>query len=82
MAVARDSLTPHMVLPGKVYVADEDNHRVQVFTSEGKFLKMFGRPGAGRDELRRPDGVVIDSNDMVQCHRLKEYIFHFFLHFG
>ena len=26
---------------GKVYVADRDNHRIQVFTAEGKFLRMF-----------------------------------------
>ena len=43
---------------GKVYVADRDNNRIQVFTAEGKFLKMFGRRGD-------PTGVAIDSNDMV-----------------
>ena len=43
-------------------MADSDNHRVQVFTAEGKFLKMFGRRGW---ELRGPVGVAIDSNDMV-----------------
>ncbi len=30
---------------GKVYVADTFNHRIQVFTTEGKFLRMFGRRG-------------------------------------
>ena len=68
MAMAKDSLTGHVVLPvtvrtGKVYVADHNNHRVQVFTAEGKFLKMFGRRGDGRGELRAPEGVAIDSSD-------------------
>ncbi len=26
---------------GKVYVADRENHRIQVFTAEGKFLRMI-----------------------------------------
>ena len=29
-------------------MADSANHRIQVFMAEGKFLKMFGRRGAGR----------------------------------
>ena len=40
---------------GKVYMTDLSNHRVQVFTAEGKFLKMFG----GMVILR------VWSNDMV-----------------
>ena len=33
---------------GNVCVADCGNHRIQAFTAEGKFLKMFGRRGEGR----------------------------------
>ena len=47
---------------GNVYVADSDNNRIQVFTAEGKFLRMFGRRGQGMD---RPIGVAIDTSDMV-----------------
>ena len=46
-------------------MADTRNHRIQVFTAEGKFLKMFGKRGHGRRELDRPDGVAIDTDDMV-----------------
>ena len=42
---------------GKVYLADRDNHRIQVFTAEGKFLRMFG--------LRKPIGIAIDTDNMV-----------------
>jgi tripartite motif-containing protein 2/3/tripartite motif-containing protein 71 len=50
---------------GKVYVADQGNHRIQVFTAEGKFLSKFGRRGQGRGELDKPVGVAIDARDMV-----------------
>jgi DNA-binding beta-propeller fold protein YncE len=42
---------------GKVYVAD---NRIQVFTAEGKFLRMFGGQGL---ELDYPVGLAIDTND-------------------
>ena len=41
-------------------MADHNNHRVQVFTAEGKFLKMVRGDG-----LRKPVGVAVDSNAMV-----------------
>ena len=50
---------------GNVYVADAGNHRIQVFTAEGKFLRMFGRHGEGRGELGYPAGVAIDTSDIV-----------------
>ena len=52
---------------GKVYVADSGNHRIQVFTAEGKFLTVFGGRGCGggRGELCFPFGVAIDSSDRV-----------------
>jgi DNA-binding beta-propeller fold protein YncE len=42
---------------GKVYVAD---HRIQVFTAEGEFLRVFGGQGL---ELDYPVGLAIDTND-------------------
>ena len=43
-------------------MADCGNHCIQVFTAEGKFLRMFGRRGEGRG---MPFGVAIDSSDRV-----------------
>ena len=48
-----------------MYITDSNNHRVQVFTAEGKFLRMFGRCGEGKGELKEPCGVAIDTRDMV-----------------
>ena len=50
---------------GNVYVTNKNNHRVQVFTAEGKFLRMFGGCGRGKGELKHPLGVAIDTRDMV-----------------
>ncbi len=50
---------------GKVYVADSGNHRIQVFTAEGKSLKKFGKYGRGIGELNWPAGVAIDTNGLV-----------------
>ena len=50
---------------GSVYVADSGNHRIQVFTPEGKFLRKFGKKGSGEGELKWPSSICIDSDDMV-----------------
>ena len=47
---------------GNVYTADRRNRRVQVFTAEGKFLRIFGE---GSVELKGPTDIAIDNNDMV-----------------
>ena len=44
---------------GNVYVADRNNHRIQAFTAEGKFLRMFGRCGRGKGELDTPISIAV-----------------------
>ena len=44
-----------------VYVVDHGNHRVSVFTSEGQFIKSFGREGEGPGEFD-----FLFSNNCVQ----------------
>ena len=66
---------------GNVYVADTRNHRIEVFTAEGKFLRMFGRHGKGKGELGYPIGVAIDTSDMVYVsehsnHRVSVFTFY------
>lgn len=46
---------------GNVYVADSGNHRIQVFTSDGQFLRVIGR----KDELSEPSSVVVDADNLV-----------------
>ena len=42
-----------------------DNHRIQVFTAEGEFLRAFGKRDEGRGELSGPCGLAIDSTSRV-----------------
>ncbi|OAF65246.1 hypothetical protein A3Q56_07054, partial [Intoshia linei] len=54
-----------------IYVADTDNHRIQVFTKEGKFLYSFGIAGKNDGELWYPRKIAIinTSNVIVICDR-------------
>ena len=45
-----------------VYVADSCNHRIQVFTREGKWLRTHGRAGRGAGELSYPYDIRVDSD--------------------
>jgi len=48
---------------GRVFVADTSNHRVQVFTKDGKHVHTIGGNGEGdrKDQLRFPIDVAISS---------------------
>ena len=46
-------------------MTDTGNHRIQVFTAKGRFLRMFERRGQGRWGLYLPCGITIDTSDRV-----------------
>ena len=46
----------------EIVVADQCNHRVQVFDSEGTFLRSFGHQGKNAGELSHPFGIAIDKD--------------------
>ena len=46
---------------GNLYVADTNNHRVQVLSSEGTFIKHIGSKGTGPGEFKYPIGITIDQ---------------------
>ena len=48
---------------GEVAVADRDNHRVQIFDSEGKYKRQFGTEGKEADgQLYNPAGIASDAH--------------------
>ncbi|XP_054714408.1 RING finger protein nhl-1-like [Uloborus diversus] len=49
-----------------IVVADSNNHRVQVFSGNGKFLHSFGSYGTGEGEF--------DSPAAVTCNRIGQYV--------
>lgn len=44
-----------------IYVADSCNHRIQVFSPEGKFLREHGRAGEDVGELSYPYDIQVDE---------------------
>ena len=54
--------------------ADQKNHRIQVFTAERKFLRMFGSRGRERRELYQPISIAIDTSDRVYVGDLNHRI--------
>jgi sugar lactone lactonase YvrE len=51
---------------GNLFVADTQNHRIQKFTPQGRFVRMWGRnggdgtPGVGPGEMDQPRGLAVD----------------------
>ena len=45
----------------RIYVADSCNHRIQVFTPSGTFLREHGRAGQGMGEMSYPYDVRVDG---------------------
>lgn len=60
---------------GNLYVADTGNHRIQVFSLEGVFLRQFGSFGGEDGKLVSPEGIafhdgtiyVTDAHHRVQA---------------
>jgi len=46
---------------GNIFVADWNNHRIQIFDEKGVFKSTFGRYGTGDGEFKYPIGVAIDK---------------------
>ena len=47
----------------RLYITDEYNHRVAIYSSEGKFLEQWGEHGSEPGKLNGPAGIAIDSQD-------------------
>ena len=46
----------------EIVVADSWNHRVQVFDSNGTFLRSFGHKGENAGEFKNPTGIAINKD--------------------
>ena len=49
----------------RLYITDEQNHRVTVFDSEGQFLHKWGTPGSGDGEFNGPAGVAAGPGGVI-----------------
>ncbi|MEW5733232.1 MAG: 6-bladed beta-propeller [Thermodesulfobacteriota bacterium] len=50
---------------GDIIVSDSLNFRIQVFSSEGRFLRTFGGAGDSPGSFARPRGVAADSDGNI-----------------
>lgn len=50
---------------GEIYVTDTGNERVQVFASDGTFLRAFGGTGSEPGQLLEPVGIAIGPDGLV-----------------
>lgn len=57
------AVTALCVADGKVYATDE--FQVFVFTTEGKLLRQFGKPGSGPGDLDHPNGLSVNNIGIV-----------------
>ncbi|MBQ11969.1 MAG: hypothetical protein CMJ45_10500 [Planctomyces sp.] len=48
---------------GRVYISDEQLHRISVFDHSGEFLFRWGAHGSGEGELDTPSGIAFDDQD-------------------
>ncbi|CAD5112206.1 unnamed protein product [Dimorphilus gyrociliatus] len=65
---------------GYIIVADRSNNRIQIFDSEGKFVRMFGSLGSQQGQLDRPAGVACNVMDNIivadkDNHRVQVFSF-------
>ena len=50
---------------GDIVVADFNNHRIQVFDRNGKFLFKFGSKGKGKGQFDCPCNVTVDQRNQI-----------------
>ena len=48
----------------QLYVADSCNHRIQVFSHDGKHTRNYGQPGSGPEDLSYPYDICADPAGM------------------
>ena len=46
----------------EIAVADQLNHRVQIFNSNGDFIRYFARHGRNHAEFKRPCGIAFNKD--------------------
>ena len=50
---------------GMVFVSERWNNRISVFTTEGQFVKSFGRHGTKPGEFEYPVWLAVDDYDVL-----------------
>ena len=62
----------------RVFLTDEQNHRISIYDDSGKFLEKWGTAGSAEGELNGPAGIALDKEDNVYVvdqhnHRVQKF---------
>ena len=49
----------------EIAVADQMNHKAQIFNSNGDFIRSFGRQGSNQGEFQKPFGIAFDKDGKI-----------------
>ena len=63
---------------GRVYISDEQLHRISVFDHSGAFLSQWGANGSEEGDLDTPSGIAFDDQDNLYVsdtynHRIQKF---------
>ena len=63
---------------GHLHVADDFNHRIQVFDSQFNLLQCFGSKGKELGQLQYPKGIAVDPDGNIYVadswnHRIQKF---------
>ena len=53
------------IFPGDIVIADTDNHRIQIFSSDGVFRFKFGSKGSKPEQINYPICVAMTTDDNI-----------------
>ena len=65
-------------ITGQVYIAERDNHRIQVLNPDLTFSHSFGSVGSANGQFKNPFDIAIDSQGLVYVadannHRIQKF---------
>ncbi len=63
---------------GHLVLADDFNHRIQIYDAEHKLIKSFGKKGSNPGEFHYPKGIAVDREENIYVadswnHRVQKF---------
>lgn len=50
---------------GNVYVSDSGHYLIKKYQNDGEYIRKWGSPGSGDDQISGPRGITVDSSNNV-----------------